>query len=34
MTPMKLETRHKIARFFQYFVLIVVGFVMIYPCCG
>lgn len=31
MTPMKLETRHKIARFFQYFVLIVVGFVMIYP---
>nr|WP_317399623.1 carbohydrate ABC transporter permease [uncultured Gemmiger sp.] len=28
---MKLETRHKIARFFQYFVLIVVGFVMIYP---
>ena len=31
MTPMKLENRHKIARFFQYFVLIVVGFVMIYP---
>lgn len=31
MTPMKLETRHKIARFFQYFVLTVVGFVMIYP---
>lgn len=28
---MKLETRHKIAKFFQYFVLIVVGFVMIYP---
>lgn len=28
---MKLETRHKIAKFFQYFVLIVVGFIMIYP---
>ena len=28
---MKLETRHKIARFFQYFVLIAVGFIMIYP---
>lgn len=28
---MKLETRHKIARFFQYFVLILVGIVMIYP---
>lgn len=31
MTPMKLETRHKIAKFFQYFVLIVVGIIMIYP---
>ena len=28
---MKLETRHKITRFFQYFVLIAVGFIMIYP---
>lgn len=28
---MKLETRHKIAKFFQYFVLIMVGFIMIYP---
>ncbi|MEE0801906.1 MAG: carbohydrate ABC transporter permease [Gemmiger sp.] len=28
---MKLETRHKIARFFQYLILIVVGFIMIYP---
>ena len=28
---MKLETRHKIARFIQYFVLIAVGFIMIYP---
>ena len=28
---MKLETRHKIAKFFQYFVLILVGFIMIYP---
>lgn len=28
---MKLETRHKIAKFLQYFVLIAVGIVMIYP---
>ena len=28
---MKLETRHKIAKFFQYFVLILVGVIMIYP---
>lgn len=28
---MKLETRHKIARFFQYLVLIAIGFVMVYP---
>ena len=28
---MKLSTAHKIGRFFQYFVLILVGVIMIYP---
>lgn len=28
---MKLSTTHKIGRFFQYFVLILVGVIMIYP---
>lgn len=28
---MKLSTAHKIGRFFQYFVLILVGIIMIYP---
>ena len=28
---MKISTAHKIGRFFQYFVLILVGIIMIYP---
>ena len=31
---MKLSTAHKIGRFFQYFVLILVGVIMIYPLVG
>lgn len=31
---MGMKASNKIATFFKYFVLILVGVIMIYPCCG
>lgn len=31
---MGMKASNKISTFFKYFVLILVGVIMIYPCCG